>query len=259
MREVFFLSVSLPSWDDTIAPVSKALADLPAGETVRFWWRDDDASARSPALDRLLTLAVESSVPIGLAAIPGHLKPSLVDCLRGRTAIDVLVHGWLHMNHAQPGEQKSEYPQTRPADEVRAELGRGLAVLRDALPEQTIPVFVPPWNRFPPEFENLLVACGYDGLSSVSGSRLTATSGLRRAPCDMNIIEARDSAAHADIRGTAATAKRIRAGERGPFGVVSHHGIFDDAAWALCERFWKWTASENRVQVVSARSVFCQR
>jgi hypothetical protein len=249
----------LQDTDEVFAPITDALAHVPLGETVRFWWRDDDASASSPALDRLLALSSETCVPVGLAVIPGHLKPSLVDCLHGKNGIDVLVHGWLHKNHAPAEEPRSEYPRSRPVQEVREELPRSLAVLRDAFSTHTIPVFVPPWNRFPSEFEDQLAACGYRGLSSVLGNRPQpqGAQGLRRAHCDMNIVAAKDSVGRADIKGASLTAKRIRAGERGPFGVVTHHGLFDDRSWTLCERFWRSISSHDRAQAVSARSVFC--
>lgn len=210
-------------------------------------------------MERLLALSAATGVPAGLAVIPGHLKSSLVDRLHGKDGIDVLAHGWLHKNRAQAEEPKSEYPRSRLHQEVREELARSLAVLRDALAAHTIPVFVPPWNRFPSEFEDLLVTCGYRGLSSVLENRpqISGVPDLRRAHCDMNIVAAKDSAGLADIKGVSLTAKRIRAGERGPFGVVTHHGLFDDAAWALCERFWRSIASQDRAQTVSARSVFC--
>ena len=35
-----------------------------------FWWRDDDATALTPALERLLALSRRSDVPLALAVIP---------------------------------------------------------------------------------------------------------------------------------------------------------------------------------------------
>jgi len=41
-----------------------------AGRSASFWWRDDDAIAATPELDRLLALAQDA--PIGLAVIPAQ-------------------------------------------------------------------------------------------------------------------------------------------------------------------------------------------
>ena len=41
-----------------------------AGRSVEFWWRDDDAARRDPALRRLTGLAQSSGIPLALAVIP---------------------------------------------------------------------------------------------------------------------------------------------------------------------------------------------
>lgn len=241
-----------------MAPIVNALEQLSSHEEVQFWWRDDDAEVSSPALDRLLALSTDTGVPVGLAVIPGHLEQSLATHLSAANDVDVLVHGWIHKNHAPKGDPASEYPLSRHIDDVRGELAHSLAVLHEAFPQKTLPVFVPPWNRLPAEFEDLLVECGYVGLSGASGNSLQnpGTASLRRAHCDLNIVVKPGAGCGADIRGAAFVAKSIRAGERGPFGVVTHHRLFDDATWKLCELFWKSIASFESVQAVSPRQVF---
>ena len=253
------MSVIRQSADDVLAPIFDALEQRSGNEAVQFWWRDDDAKMSSPALDRLLALSANMGVPVGLAVIPGHLKPSLAARLNTVNDVDVFVHGWVHKNHATRGEPASEYPRSRPIEDVRDELARSLAVLRAAFPEKTLPVFVPPWNRLPAEFEDVLVECGYEGLSSGSGNRapIPGTANLRRAHGDLNIVAAPGTGCGADIKGAALVAKSLRAGERGPFGVVTHHKLFDDATWELCELFWKSIATFDSAQAVSARLVFC--
>lgn len=241
-----------------LASITDALQRRAGDEAVRFWWRDDDAEVSSPALDRLLDLSARAGVPVGLAVIPGHLDSSLAVRINATSGIDVLVHGWIHRNHAGEGEPATEYPRSRRVAEVRDELARGLAVLRQAFPQRTLPVFVPPWNRFPPELEDVLVECGYAGLSSASANRAphAGSASLRCAHGDLNIVAAPATACGAQIKGAALVAKNIRAGERGPFGVVTHHRLFDDDAWKLCELFWKSITSSKSVQTVPARGVF---
>jgi hypothetical protein len=65
-----------------------------AGLRAQFWWRDDDASDSSEALDRLLQLAEERQVPLALAVIPARLQPGLVDSLKNQGLITVLQHGY---------------------------------------------------------------------------------------------------------------------------------------------------------------------
>ena len=243
---------------DVAASVADALERLSGNEPVQFWWWDDDANGSSPALDRLLALSASTGVPVGLAVIPGHLKPSLASRLNKANGIDVFAHGWRHRNHALKGEPATEYPRSRHPDDVRAELSRSLAVLREDFPEKTLPVFVPPWNRLPIEFEDVLVECGYAGLSSISENRPQdpGTAKLRRANCDLNIVVAPGAVRGADIKGAARVAKSMSAGQGGPFGLVTHHKLFDDAAWKLCELFWTSITRFDCVKIVSARQVF---
>ncbi len=70
--------------------------------TATFWWRDDDAVAPSPALDRLLGLG---SQPLALAVIPAEMVPELAGYLTGRK-VDVLQHGYAHRNHEPPDGQE---------------------------------------------------------------------------------------------------------------------------------------------------------
>ena len=51
-----------------------------AGLVAQFWWRDDDAVAPSPRLDRLM--AVAESAPVALAVIPADVKDELAAALR---------------------------------------------------------------------------------------------------------------------------------------------------------------------------------
>jgi len=53
-----------------------------AGRVATLWWRDDDASGPSPALDRLLALQSHYGVPLALAVIPQRLDPSLASLLQ---------------------------------------------------------------------------------------------------------------------------------------------------------------------------------
>jgi hypothetical protein len=253
------MSLVQQSAHNVVASVTDALERLSGDEAVQFWWRDDDAEVSSPALDRLLALSENTGIPVALAVIPGHLKPSLSARLTTTNDVDVLVHGWIHKNHAPKGEPATEYPPSRHIDDVRDELARSLAVLHEAFPKKVLPVFVPPWNRLPVKFEGLLVECGFEGLSSAPGNRLPnpGMANLRRAHCDLNIVATPSAGCGADIKGAAVVAKSIRAGARGPFGVVTHHKLFDGATWELCELFWKSIASFDSVKIVSAREVFC--
>ena len=126
-----------------------------AGREVTLWWRDDDAAEPSLALSRLLRLR-PPGCPLGLAVIPAAAKATLAGELTG--AVDVLVHGFAHANHAAPGARKSEYPAGRAAPD---ELREGRERLDELFGDRALPVFVPPWNRM-----------GEDAAAGPSGGRV---------------------------------------------------------------------------------------
>src|SRR3954453_23987825 len=92
----------------------------PAGAAT-FWWRDDDATAASPALDRLLALSDE---PLALAVIPAGPEPSLAQRVDGRP-VDVLQHGFTHANHEPPPAKKAELGRARGFSIMLTELAEG--------------------------------------------------------------------------------------------------------------------------------------
>ena len=94
-----------------------------AGRPVQFWWRDDDASALSPALERALGLSKKYAIPLALAVIPQEATPQLFDALHER--VTVLQHGTDHRNRAAAGEKKTEYPATEPAEAALARISSG--------------------------------------------------------------------------------------------------------------------------------------
>jgi hypothetical protein len=247
--------------DSAIESIERALDAAPGAERVRFWWRDDDATARTPQLERLLQLSERLGVPVNLSVVPGTLDRSLVNCLRDHSAIAVLVHGWMHENHGTEGIQWCEFPATRPAEEIKLELSAALSTLRQAFPEQCLPVFVPPWNIFPPELESILASLGYTGISRDFFEALPAKrqdNGLMRADTHLDLL-AWDTLGLADLAAQARTfARRIRQGWLGPFGILTHHIPQNEDVWDFCERFWRTIARHDRAEVVSARTIFCE-
>ena len=94
-----------------------------AGLVAPLWWRDDDAVAPTPQLDRLLALA--DGAPLALAVIPADVVRELAAALEFFPRVTVLHHGWRHANHAaqHPGAgKKSEYPAERHPIDIADEL-----------------------------------------------------------------------------------------------------------------------------------------
>jgi len=207
----------------------------------RFWWRDDDAVRPTPQLDRLLVLA--DGVPIGLAVIPAAVEPGLAERLSGLGWAGVLQHGWRHANHGRHGK-KSEYPPTRNSAEVAVELADGRACLAALFGPQALPIFVPPWNRFAPDFLSLLPAAGLGALSAMAPNRgPPLPPGIADIDVHVDPVAWKDGSG---FIGTETALSRIlgelrtrRLGDMPvstAIGILTHHLIMDDPTAAFIAR-----------------------
>ncbi|MFK5596446.1 glycosyltransferase [Methylobacterium sp. HMF5984] len=200
------------------------------GRRVPIWWRDDDAVAATPALDRLLDLSDTFASPLLVAAIPAGIEPSLSERLADAPRASLAVHGLAHTDHAAPGSKPSEFGADRPLPLAIADAAEGLRVARGRLPaDRLLPVFVPPWNRLAPEIAAALPALGYRGLSSVPGA---AVPGLMRADVAIDPIDWRGTRSLVDPARLIDTLCRTIA-ERNdrPVGLLTHHLAHDEAIW----------------------------
>src|SRR5574341_1816327 len=126
------------TWDDSAwhALAGELDAWLHQGREVNLWWRDDDAGRFDPGFARLLSLAADRALPLGLAVVPAWLTAEVAEVIRGMPAsVVVLQHGFAHVNHeteVQPGEHKvrpTECGTARPASAALGELAEGGARL----------------------------------------------------------------------------------------------------------------------------------
>ena len=179
-----------------------------AGRTVSLWWRDDDATAPTPALDRLAGLAREHAVTVGLAVIPALAQPSLAPWLESER-VEVLQHGWAHGNHAADGQKRAELGAHRVPGVVAAELSKGFVTLRELAGARFLPVLVPPWNRIDEAVTSTLADVGFRGLS-------TFGSAPRGAGCAGNRADELPRRRGGLARGT--RIRRARSGHRGGGG-----------------------------------------
>ena len=219
-----------------------------AGREVTLWWRDDDAVEPSPALSRLFD--VRPGCPLGLAVIPAGAKASLAGV--PPDAVDVLVHGFAHANHAASGDRKSEYPAGRVAPE---EMREGRERLEALFGERVLPVFVPPWNRMGEDAAAALPVAGYRVLS---GYRGRPEGPLPRLDTHVDLVDWRGGRrfAGADtVLGAlaAALAARRDTSDPRPTGVLTHHMAHDAAAWEFLDALLAWGEDAPGVRWVRPR------
>lgn len=223
-----------------------------AGRRVRFWWRDDDAVAGEPALDRLLDLA--EGTPILLAAIPAGIVPSLAERLARAPLARAAVHGLAHANHAPAGEKRAEFGPHRPLDVLCEEAEAALGLARVRLPE-VLPVFVPPWNRIAPDLAAALADLGYAGLSAAGGG--AGPVALVRHDIDLDPIDWRGTRSLVDpARLVADLVRRVAAGG---IGLLTHHRVHDAALWDFLGALLPLLVRHPAVDVADPRDLFSVR
>lgn len=222
--------------DLLVAGLDAAAAD---GRRVAFWWRDDDAVAPTPALDRLVGLAESLGLPLVLASIPADATDALARRLdRAAAGIRVAQHGFSHASHARPPAKKAELGTDRPAEVVLAELAAGRARLEALFGPRFLPVLVPPWNRIAPAVAAGRADIGLPGLS-VHAALIRDGHRLDTHVDPVDWHGSRSLAGPdflADKIGAALAARAEPAHRDVPIGLLTHHLIHDAVLWEALER-----------------------
>jgi len=235
------------------------------GARATFWWRDDDATAASAALDRLLRISAGDSAPVAIAAIPKFLHLSLSAALKKHHTVHVLQHGFAHQNHAAGSDKKAwELGLHRPVDEIVDQLRVGRDILRAEFCEQFIPVVVPPWNRIDRCLLPDLHRSGFIGLSAFGQRAFNlAMPGFIEANMHFDLLSWKGGA---QFQGQAAAERYIvghlqrrrlgLAESDEPTGVLSHHLSLDDAAWRFLADLVHYVARHPSARWLSAGEIF---
>jgi len=213
-----------------------------------FWWRDDDAAAPSPALERLLSLSAASRVPLALAVIPLKAELGLFKILDNK--ISVLQHGGDHVNRAAPGDKKSEFPETEDKSAALERVALARARLGQLAGPRALPVFVPPWNRFRQDLPGELSAIGLRGLSCYGARRSAeAAPGVRQVNTHIDIVDWRQGRRFiGEECAFELVMKYFHEDE--PVGWLTHHAVHDAAAWEFLARLFtlrgpRWASAEE--------------
>jgi peptidoglycan/xylan/chitin deacetylase (PgdA/CDA1 family) len=209
-------------------PLRRALDEAP--HPVPVFFRDDDAGWADDALRALMDRFARAGVPLDVAVIPGALTRRLTAELVSRVEsggglVALHQHGWAHANH-EPQGRRCEFGPARSADDQRADLARGLAVMRAAFGPDDAPLFVPPWNRCTATTATVLAELGFAVLCrDVTATELPG-SPLPELPVTADWFARRrgvrvDRDGRGDLLAAAARDGR-------PLGVMLHHAVTTD-------------------------------
>lgn len=207
------------------------------GQTPRLWWRDDDARAPSPALDRLLT--VLDGAPIALAVVPDGDMAALAARLADSRGVTVSQHGADHVNHRAAGEAAGEYAVGTQPGSIAARVAEGRRRMTDAGLEPAF--YTPPWNRVDEALPAALADCGYQAISAW-GERDPSEGALARLDTHVDLLRWKGGGRFrgagrflGDLRAQFA-ARRAAGDFTAAVGVLTHHLDHDEEAW----RFLPW-------------------
>jgi hypothetical protein len=232
-----------------------------AGRVATFWWRDDDATAPSPALDRLLDLREKHGVPLALAVIPARAEPSLAQRLTAAARVSVVQHGCAHANHAPISAPKAEFGAHRPTALMLGELVRGWLVLKRLFADRARAVLVPPHNRIADALAAALPQAGYRGLST-AGPRTGFIPGLVQVNTHVDIMNWTSrafagDAASIDLILAHLTARRAATVDPDePTGLLTHHLAHDAAAWTFIDAVLAALKAHPAVRLADPEALF---
>lgn len=223
-----------------------------AGQPARFWLRDDDAVVPTAALERLINITAEASVPLTLAVIPLDTGAALATALAQADHVCVAVHGWSHQNHADASEKKRELGLHRPKTVVLDELARGFDKLAGLYGERFNTMLVPPWNRIDDELLPHLGALGYRSVS-VFGAEKTAP--VRQINTHVDLIDWHGNRGGRDENSLVAdivSRLRVMRETGGHMGFLTHHLVHDQAAWRFLKDLLERSSAHPACQWVQA-------
>lgn len=235
-----------------------------AGKTAHFWWRDDDASDTSAALERLLHSSQTAQVPLALAVIPASLKPALVARLRQQPLISVLQHGYAHTSHAAPGQRKLELGGRRSSDEIDNDLGLGKQILARHFGTHFVPALVPPWNRIDAAIVGRLPDLGFSGISTMKKRAMAHPApGLLQVNAHLDPINWRHYGGFIGLYPAIAILLQHliakRSGYRDsaePTGILSHHLVQNEAVWRFLDDLLRFLDEHPAASFVDAREIW---
>ena len=224
-----------------------------SGRTAIFWWRDDDATEPSAALDRLLRVA--EFHPLALAVIPDGAKTALALHLESADNLTVLQHGFNHTNHAPVTEKKAEFGAHRPISVMLSEIDDGRARLEGLFADQFLPLFVPPWNRIARNLPAALMGRGYRGVSCFGRRPRDAARYLIN--CHVDPIDWRGNRGFVGVENALERLiDQLADGRTGappePLGLLTHHRDHDAGGWRFIEDLLAATRDHPAVEWRSA-------
>ena len=253
----------MASWHDLDEELARWAA---LGRRAGLWWRDDDATAPGPQLQKLTELPRQSGVAVAIAVIPGAADDALGDTLAALPGARMLVHGLRHENRAPQSEKKAEFGPHRPVYEMLGDAAIAWENLAGRFPGLAMPVFVPPWNRIDDDLVPRLPLARLHGLSRFgprAAAPAAAVTDLVECNCHLDLIDWRggrgfvgkDQALEILIAHLRARRDGTVDGSESS-GVLSHHLVMEQAGWDFLQELFARTQESDVAHWLTIDEVF---
>jgi hypothetical protein len=202
--------------------------------------------------------------PLALAVIPALADSTLAQALNAAHHAVALQHGYAHTNQAAATAKKAEFGGGRDPTLAVQELHDGSQRMRELFADDALPVLVPPWNRLDPALTGRLAELGIRGLSTY-GPRTAKTTvgGTAVVNTHVDIINWREGRRFLGIEGCLRLAVDHLAARRDgrvdpeePTGLLTHHLVHDEDAWAFLLAFLQRTSRYPAARWMDARQLF---
>jgi len=232
------------------------------GLEATFWWRDDDAAIPCRALDTLLELSTTRQVPLGLAVVPDRAVPELPAYLDEFERIEVMQHGFGHINHSDPQEKKNEFPSSRPRKDLMRDLMAGARIMRAFSSHAA--VLVPPWNRFDVRLLPVLPGMGLRGISTYGPRKAAnAAPALKQVNTHVDPVNWHggrgflgEEPVLAAVTGHLKARRQEAVDKSEPTGLLTHHLDQDQEGWDFIARLLDLTGGQSCVKWLGASEAF---
>ena len=223
------------------------------GTTLAFWWRDDDAVASTPRLDRLLALAQRLKVPLSIAAIPALVQELVGAASRGRAA-RLAPGAWPTPCQPCPvSEKKAEFGPHRALEGLGADASAGLGPCAPRSVRRRCRYSCRPGTGSRPSWPPAAATRLRWALYLRRAARRHRRAIARQCPYRSHRLAGRGRLAspgraygadHSIARRPRATGAR----RAEPIGLLTHHLVHDEATWTFCEELLERLAAHSSVR-----------
>lgn len=236
-------------------PFNKLIKIYEQNPDVKLWYRDDDVTSytdeRLVALTNACIFVVQNHVDGLFGVIPNPImdnKNSLAMQILRSYGVKVGMHGITHAKNAVSGGD-SEFPEEYRNEEYEKLIPHYFSEFKDTFGSDFMPIFIAPFNRYSPYWENIIKKNGFKAISaanylsypqsdfSIDIDLMTFINGKYGYLEHEKIIEK-------VIDAIGAGKKRI--------GILNHHWVGDPTIWSFLKELFAIFRTDDNVATLQS-------